>query len=180
MRHLFKYLLLFILSATILILALFSVARIPAEKVRNNLKESAEYLTEEPSNFRWVIPGVEGSRLDLYADSMLINIALYLDAEHPVESTMWARYYWESGERINVSFLKAVTENPEPNREYVRYWHGSLIFVLPMLLIWNLQEMFVFHAVVLTALLFVLMFLLLRHRFKAETVCICMQVSLWK
>ena len=168
-----KYLLIFFLTATILILTLFSSARIPTEMIRDNLVASAEYLAEEPYHFRWVIPGVEGSRLDLYADSMLLDIALYLDAEKPVESTMWAHYYWETGKRINASFLKAVTENPAPNREYVRYWHGSLIFVMPMLLIWNIQEIFVFHATVLMSLLLALVFLLFRHHFKAEAICFC-------
>ena len=168
MKQALKYIGIFILTAGILIGPLITVAMIPTEQITDNLKESAVYLQEKNSVFRWTIPGVEGSRLDLYADSMLLDIAYYMDADHPVESTMWAKYYWESGKRINASFLKALTENPEPNKEYVRYWHGSLVFIRPLLCFFSIQEIFILHAVVLVSLFFALLTLLWRHHFKAE------------
>ena len=172
MRQLADYFLVFILLASLLIMALVSVAMIPKEWIEDNIKESAEYLQERNIAFRWVFPGVEGSRLDLYADSMTLDIAYYLDTDHPVQSTMWAKYYWEPGTKINASFLKAVTENPEPNKEYVRYWHGSLVFIRPLLCCFSIQEIFILHAGILAALFLSLIALLWRYHFKAETACL--------
>ena len=94
MKQIIRVIITYVITAATLIILLFSVALIPRRLIETNIKESAEYLTRNPEHFVWVIPGVEGSRLDYYADSMLLNVTYYLDEQDPLQSLMWSRYYW--------------------------------------------------------------------------------------
>lgn len=172
----------YIITAGLLIGLLFAVALIPKTIIKPKIEESAEYLTSKPYNFIWVIPGVEGSRIDQYADSMLLSVAYYIDENKPLHSIMWSNYYWETGKYINESFLKGVKEDLPPNKEYLRYWHGSLVFVRPMLLLWNVHQIYIFHGFVLALLLVWLITILLKYRMKREAISLCVAliaVNIW-
>ena len=182
MKQIIRVIITYVITAATLIILLFSVALIPRRLIETNIKESAEYLTRNPEHFVWVIPGVEGSRLDHYADSMLLNVTYYLDEQDPLQSLMWSRYYWEEGEHINKSLLKGVVEHIEPNREYLRYWHGSQIFVRPLLLFWSVHQIYIFHAFVLLFLLLWLIRILVKAGMNLEAASLCISmvaVNIW-
>ena len=80
-------LILFFTAAFILVMLLVLTALIPREQIRDKTLESAEYLCDGEL-FGTVIDNVEGSRIDRYADAILLNIAYHYDADHPVRSVM--------------------------------------------------------------------------------------------
>ena len=182
MKPLIKYIPIYAITAASLILLLIAVACIPREMIAPKIEESAECLTEQPFHFVWILPGVEGSRLDQYADSMLLSVTYYLDEKAPLQSLMWSRYYWDQNEYINASFLKGVREHAEPNQEYLRYWHGSQIFVRPMLLFWNVRQIYIFHSFLLALLVAWLLFILIKGGMKREAFSLCVAliaVNIW-
>ena len=126
MKTLIKYISIYAVTAASLILLLIAVACIPREMIAPQIEESAECLTEQPFHFVWILPGVEGSRIDQYADSMFLSVTYYLDEKAPLQSLMWLKNYYQQNEYILVSFLGRVQENTEPHWEYLCYWHGSL------------------------------------------------------
>ena len=119
---------------------------------------------------------------DQYADANLLNIAYYFDPEHPLKSIVWDYYYLGDDLTANESFLKAVKENPPADKEYLRYWHGSLTIVRPLLVFLSIDQIYILHVVILIILLAALMYLLLKNKYRMEIVALSIalvMVNVW-
>ena len=127
-RMILKYILTFFCVLAILTGALVFVAKIPQAKVKENMYRSASYLCEREVFFR-VLEDVPSTMIDRYADSILLGIAYQYDSEEPFSSVAWSSYYANSSTNENENLYVAVTEEKEANQQYLRYWHGSNIFV---------------------------------------------------
>ena len=197
MKAVFKYTVIFLLTITLMILTLIGIATIPREIIQTKSEESAAYLMRKNVAYYNIVGRVAGrsrlrpgdySKVDQIADSYLLNIAYYLDAEHPLESVLGARYY-DGREDIeaplnnmNESYQRAVQDQVPTNKQYLRYWHGSLIFVRPMLMFWNIHQIEFFHAVEMGVLIFILIALFLKHGLNTEAMCFCISmiaISVW-
>lgn len=150
-------------TAVLLAALLTATSLIPQSALRDNVLESANYLCEGEL-FGTAVPEVNGSRIDRYADSILLGIAWQTDADHPLTATMRAAYYHEPTENENVNLLTAVTEDKPANQQYLRYWHGSLVLVRPLLTALTLRQIYVLHGAVLTAAAAWVLVLLWRRR----------------
>lgn len=197
MKSIIKYLLLFMASIALMTVALVGVATIPRDHIQKKSEESAEQLIKRDTAYYNLIGGTAGravlspwdcSKIDQTADSYLLSIAYYLDEDHPLESVLWARYY-EGREdeaaplkNMNESFYRSVYENVPTNKQYLRYWHGSLVFVRPLLMVMNLNQMKFFFGVVIAVLLTSLLILLIRKMLVAEATCLgisMIAISIW-
>ncbi len=139
--------------------ALILTARIPQEAIRGNMLSSAEWLCQE-TGFPQMRQGVEGSRLDRYADSILLNILWHYDTSHPYVSVMRSAYYSRPDQNENENLLEAVRDGRDADQEYLRYWHGSSIFVRPLLQWFTLEQIYIINGILLV-LLNILLFLIL-------------------
>lgn len=162
-RHYIKYIIVFLSTVILLTGLLVSVAMIPKPLIRKNLLESAEFLCEEEL-FRTMVRGVEGSRIDRYADSILLAIAWKYDREHPMESVMWSSYYYTEYQNENVNLLDALTKDMKPNQQYLRYWHGSNVIVRPLLLFFNIQQIYTLNGLLMILLIVWLLGIFLQRK----------------
>lgn len=100
-----------------------------------------------------------------------------------MESALIDRYYKGSTEStMNESYAKAVKEELDPNDQYLRYWHGSLVFVRPLLVFLNLEQMKIFHGLEIITLLLILLFMLIKHGYNSEALSLgisLITVSIW-
>lgn len=197
MKAILKYLIVFSVVVLLMTAMLVGVAMIPKNFVQTKSEESADYLLEKNDNFynligkthRWAELRIgDCTKVDLLADTILLSIAYYLDQEHPLESVLWAHYY--NGQKdteaplatMYESYERTIKENPSPNEQYLRYWHGSLIFVRPLLMVFNLKQIKFFHAFVILALSVILFWMLKRRGLWSEIVCFSISmvsVSIW-
>ena len=138
-------------------------AMIPRDVIRANALESAEYLYDGEL-FGCVAEGVEGSRIDRYADAILLNIAYHYDAVHPLRSVMLSAYYFTPYHEENENLLIAVRDDMEANQQYLRYWHGSNIIVRPLLTVIAVKQIYILNGAVLAILLAVFVLLAVRWR----------------
>ena len=177
-RHaaaIFGYLRVFLMTAAILISCLLAVTQIPREWVQGNLESSARLLSEQDFYYN-LEASVDSTKIDHFADSVLMSIVWYQDGKHPVRSVLRSDYYYASG-NIGNSLLKTVTENPPANREYLRYWHGSAIPVRLLHLFGNIRQIWLFHAAVLIALLLLLLAVLWRGGFRLEAASVLISLA---
>lgn len=158
-----KHIIAFLLTLVILTSALVLSAMIPKTKIQSNVLESAEYLCEGEL-FGTILNGKESSKIDRYADSILLAIAYQYDENHPLESVMWSSYYFTKYQNENKNLLDAVTEDQDANQQYLRYWHGSISLVRPLLLFFNIEEIYLLHGVILAVLIILLFLTLFRKR----------------
>lgn len=137
------------LSAEILLLT--CSAMIPREQIAENIHTSALYLCEKEPFFH-LTEKDKASRIDRHADAILLNIAYCYDHTAPFASAMRSSYYFDPYRNENDNLLCCVTENVAPTLEYMRYWHGSLAFLRPLFLVFDLSQIYVLNMLVLTLL----------------------------
>ena len=146
--------------------ALFSLlvlaAAIPSEAIRENMEESAlTFKSAEPFAFN-------GERLcavaDNYADAILLNITWCMGGESPLRSAIVSAYYLDGAHGENASLYLAVTQNPAPNTDYTRYWHGAAALLRPLHLVMSVGAIRRLGLAVILALALVTLLMLLRRR----------------
>ena len=134
---------------------LSAVSLIPRSAIRKHTQESAEYLLEKPVFYR-VVKQDPASNIDHYADAILLNILYHFDSAHPVTSPLTASYYYTETHNENENLYTAVTSDVTPTYDYFRYWHGSTIFIRPLLTILTSADLYLFA--IILAVLFIVLF----------------------
>ena len=176
-----KYTGTFLCGVLVLTLLLVAVACIPRSAIQKNMEKSAHYLCDGEL-FGKVIDDVDSSKIDRYADSILLAIAYQYDSEKPLESVMRSAYYSNPIENENQNLLDAVTKGKEANLQYLRYWHGSLALVRPLLVLFDISHIYVINAVLCAILVVVLLVMLLKSKLSRAAVAIAvglMGSSVW-
>lgn len=158
-----KALVVFFATAALLLTALLGVALIPRAAIAHHMLESAEYLCQDEMFFQ-VVDGVAGSKIDRYADAILLGIAWQYDAQDPLRSVMASSYYHEPTGHENRGLRETVANNLPANQEYSRYWHGSIALVRPLLTLLPIQGIYWLNAAVMLLLAGALLVRLWRRR----------------
>ncbi|MCR5228075.1 MAG: hypothetical protein K6E27_12815 [Eubacterium sp.] len=159
-----KYFLVFVVTAFVCFGLLFLVTLIPRSSIRKNMLKSAEYLYDQNIAYDYIIKGKDSSKQDRYADSILLGIIWQLDSDHPLKSMMETAYFSDDHGMENEALYAAVTQSLEPNKEYLRYWHGSAIIVKPLLLFLDIKGIYIFNAVILLLLLSIAVVLMYKKK----------------
>ncbi len=157
-----KYFAAFLITLSLLFSVMIGMALVPRNAVRKNMLESAEYLGQGQSIFR-IRSFLNSSMIDHYADTITISIAFYLDEKHPITSTMWTSFN-ESQTTINEALVDTLLDDTPANKEYLRYWHGSAAIIRFLHLVWNIKQIYLFHAVFMMFLYFILSYILLKNK----------------
>ena len=166
LKEIGNYALIFIVTVAILTGLLFGVAKIPRKYIEENIKESLPYFEK----YRFQIDEQTKRRdytiINPYADSMILNIIYALDTDNALKSVMEARYYSQRGDDDydNRDFNKMVEEGLESNEEYMRYWHGSIITIKPLLIFLNLEQMHHLNFYILLIMEMIVLIMLLRRK----------------
>lgn len=168
-KSLLKYITVFFITFAVLTGALVLTAKLPRSLIQENCLESANYLCER--NVFWNLhQEINSTKIDRYADSILLGIAYQYDGEHPLESVMWSSYYTTNYKNENDNLLDAVTYGYEANQQYLRYWHGSNSILRLLLVFLNIQQIYVFNGILMVLLIVLLLRMLAKN--KAMLLCI--------
>jgi len=162
-KRIAEYFAAFCIAAALMLALLVGAACIPRGAIEGNMRESARFLAAGET-YPLAVPGVDASRIDRYADAILLNIAWHYDAAKPLRSVMLSAYRHAPNQNVLDSLLDAVTNDQPANQQYLRYWHGSIAVVRPLLAVLSLRQIYVFNGVLLAALAALLTALLLRRR----------------
>lgn len=160
MKKVTKYLATFIVLIILFILLLTLASVFPSSWIEKNVRKSSETLVEEGNmKIYFSISHCHFMMFDNYSDALMINTAYSIDNNKPFESAFLARKNYIPGvtkkviqdfvgdlasnsnkydELDQVDELKdtAYGEAPE-SYEYGRYWHGYLIFLRPLLILFD-------------------------------------------
>lgn len=164
LRHTLKYIVIFLLAVAVLTTLLVLCACIPKLAIRENTLESAQFLCNGEL-FGTVVDGAEGSKIDRYADSILLGIAWQYDSTDPLRSVMLSSYYHTKYQNENENLLDAVTENLVPNQQYLRYWHGSNVIVRLLLPVLSIEQIYLLNGITMAVLIAWLLIVLCRQKY---------------
>lgn len=166
-----KYALTFLITLSILLGVLILTAKIPKEWIKENMIESKDSFEDTAREVKYIGKYRDYLYIHPYADALLLNIIYNIDTDNPVKSVMEAKYYQEDlkyslGIR---DFFATVDNNEGPNKEYLRYWHGSISIIRPLLTIFNIEQIYTINKVLLPVLIILLAGILLRKGYKLLT-----------
>lgn len=188
-----KYICLFIILTTFFVVSLISISMFSSKSIHNNVKESVDVLLKEGNRKLIYIPYRDSNiEFDNFTDALMLNTAYSIDPQKPLYSAFVARknylpnvttviYPDEVGELKSSSEYKDHNEVAELNDlingkriesfEYARYWHGYLIVLRPLFLLFNITQLRVILTILLI-LLAVILFILISKKIDVITAII--------
>lgn len=133
--------------------ALILTSLIPNEKIYDNMLANAEsYVVPDP--FAFENGNKYNAVTDNYADVILQNILWNIKSNDPFVSSLDTKYY--DGEEFGVNWgnYASIKKGEPANTDYTRYWHGSVIFIRPLMTVTDVKgvKLIGFSAAVLLAL----------------------------
>ena len=150
-------------TAALLLGLLVLSALIPKETVAPQMRASAEYL-EKDEYYAMHLEGVESTRIDRYADMILLNIAWHFDGTDPLRSVLEAKYLMRPDKSEREDMADAILQDLPANQQYLRYWHGSAGVLRAEMTFLSLPQIYLLHGVILAALAGWLLFRLIRRK----------------
>ncbi|MGN0695575.1 MAG: hypothetical protein ACI4J5_02280 [Oscillospiraceae bacterium] len=158
----------FLAAAAVLWTALVLTSMIPNEKLKDNLLRSSEMLSgAEPFS-------QEQSRntiTDNYADVILLNVIWNIDSSDPFVSSLDTKYFDGNDGKNDLGEnygLYSAVNGTEANTDYSRYWHGSSVFIRPLLTVTDLSGVRLVGAAAAAVLLAVCCAFLIKRRLYFE------------
>lgn len=186
LANLLKYLLAFIILICVYIMLLTLTSMIPSSLIQKNVKESSETLALDGEKKEYDLL-YKKENIFTFTDALMINTAYSIDNKTPIKSSLLARKNYIPGqtkiEYVDSQYNLGATsnyKNPktgdlyqtgelyglmhgeqiEESFEYARYWHGYLVVLRPLLVIFNYSAIRIFLLVVTLALMAILAVLL--------------------
>ncbi|MGN0642603.1 MAG: hypothetical protein ACI4JJ_05600 [Huintestinicola sp.] len=154
----------FFAAIIILWAALFLTTLIPNEKIQGNMMKSALSLNGAPG---FPQTGGRNTITDNYADVILLNVIWNMDSSDPFVSSLDTKYY-DGNDGVNDYGenygLYAALKGTAPNTDYSRYWHGSAVFIRPLMTVTDLNGVRIIGAVTAALLLIICCMILAKRR----------------
>ncbi|MDU1032943.1 hypothetical protein [Clostridium sp.] len=160
-RNVFKIYVILIVSFVSMLILAYSI---PNERISENVKESLVVLSKEGVYPRFFLND-EGSQLDNFTDTLMLNTAVYSDGDNAVKSAMKnGNAYTDNQDDNEIDELFAYLNNEKiETSEYGRYWHGYLVLLKPLLFFFNYSQIRYLNIFVLVGL-FISVNILIKNR----------------
>ena len=141
-----------VISGFVLLVIAYSL---PTQRMRQNVAASSEQVLSEGGYYQWT-KGYKNAQSDTYTDASLILNAIYPGSGNVVKDAMNAPRLLYGDDNNEESVALAAREKPGETHEvnYGRYWHGSLIFLKPLLLFFDLADIRMMSMILQMGLLF--------------------------
>ena len=127
----------------ILFVLLTLSALISKDKIRANLLDSATTLLESEELFYQLKAGDRRTEIHNYADATTLNILYSVDGENLLWEVVMSPFY---SDRMNLEknmmelLQERVVRGCPADTLYDRYWHGMILILKPLFLLFNLQQ----------------------------------------
>ncbi|MGN0983366.1 MAG: hypothetical protein ACI4OI_00875, partial [Gemmiger sp.] len=156
----------FLVTLALLFVLLLGACALPGAPVRAHIAQSIPLLEQEglyPSYF-----GIKLFQMDNYTDTIMLFEAAAVDETDPLTAMMTnTTYSVDNFQSMHLDLQRYLREGASASGltpfSYARYWHGYLIWLRPLLLLFTYGQIRVVNYLVLTALLAAVLWLLRRR-----------------
>ena len=206
LKNILKFIIVFIILIAVYMFTLFFACSFPSTWIKANIEESADLLVNRGEGYD-IDVGYKTVPIFEYTNSLMLNHAYSIDYVHPIQSMLLVRKNFvpgmteivhentsedlKSAKRYYNEFTKetdafqaqelfdSVYENElTESFEYARYWHGYLVYLRPLLLIFNYNQISFLSQIVFCALLAIYVILIGKNfSIRAATACIIAFIS---
>lgn len=164
-KRLLKYLGICLFSIFILCTVQNIVIRIPNKYIKDNIVESLKYYDEQAHIDSVANRGLffgDSLSIHYYSDCITLNMIDNINSNKPFMSHVLMEYYYVSGNTMCDALHMTVNTDVEANTEYSRYWHGSILFIKPLLIFMNVKTMKIILGIIFFTLIAYLIYLILK------------------
>lgn len=182
MKNILKYIIVSITLFFIGFMALILVSFIPKATIRENVAESADFMKKQGEVFEFNSIGRTIFNHNS-TDAIMLNIVYSLDDENVIDSVLRARrnyipnvstefvedklgnlkhesaYFFMTNELYDL-----VNGEKQKVFDYARYWHGYIVILRPLLLIFNIFEIRIILQIVLLLFFVILLYYISKKR----------------
>ena len=145
-------------------LALTAVYCLPVRPIQEHVRVSVDAFLEEGDN-PFVLPGYKGSSLDNTTDAIMLGNALYQSELPAYQAAMEAGRAELDNEHTQLALKKYLDQDQGLTlTSYERYWHGYLVVLKPLLLVFNYGQIRILNGIVMA----ILVLLILRQLWKRD------------
>ena len=169
MKKVLKYICIFIVTVTVLYSSLVITAKIPRKAIENKINESVQFYKKVRGIHRYKF-GRTDTYIHYYADTRKVNVLYSMDTKNTFKSVLWSKYYMKTHTDTTYDFIDLVENNRKPNDNYLRYWNGCLIFLRPLLTMFNIEQIYTINKAILLILAIVLLIMLFMRSKKLSIV----------
>ncbi len=146
-RTIKEYILILIIGVALATFSIIAVNILPVDRMQAHLKESA-IVMEQEDDYPKLIPEEPGTTLDNFTDSIMLVTSAFERDTSLIDQSMYAyRVLYEDARPTDVLVKYGNGEKGYTKISYARYWHGYQLFLKPLLLVFNYQEIRVINAV---------------------------------
>ena len=181
MKTFLKYILLYIAITAIFLSSLLIVSYIPQKAIKANVSESADIMVEEGEKRRFRSFG-RSLFNDNSTDAIMLNLTYTIDEENKLESIIKARRNYVQGitEKIvedivgdlpheteeylmTDELFDTVNGKKQVSYEYTRYWHGYIVILRILLILFNITTIRWLIQITLMTLIIILAYYLKKN-----------------
>ena len=140
MKNVLKVLVTILIAIVVGAISILILYSLPTSLMYENAKESANlYGTEDRIN-NWA-DGKHYAKVDNYADAIMIMTAIYRPHDSVIKNAFLNPYCkFDDTEMGNNLYKYLKGETPDGFFNYDRYWHGYLLYLIPLLCFFNIGE----------------------------------------
>lgn len=128
-----------IILGTILMIGVYCL---PVQNMRENARKSSAIYEVEGEYYSWA-PNIKSSQLDNFTDALMINNATFLGTGSVIHDAMMNPFVTYDEVSTQTQYMmKSVSEDMFGGGvvNYARYWHGYLIWLKPLLMIFTISD----------------------------------------
>ena len=121
---------------------------LPVDRIQQNVRKSAETVEREGS-YPFLYQNWRSTRLDNFTDSIMLLLAAYPGDGNFVQNAMlstYTRFADHDPAQGLVKWATGATDGMQTH-SYARYWHGYLVWLKPLLLVFDYGHIRILNAV---------------------------------
>jgi len=115
------------------------VCALPDKTIKKNIKASCDILLQEGPRHNLISNNFK-TTLDGFSDSVILNINYCINPKRPFESMIKIFQYQEASCQQAEMLQNLANNNLQPNITYSRYWFGNLVFIRPLLFLFDYSQ----------------------------------------
>ena len=156
-----KTFLILICSITLGTLLLIGSYLLPVEPMIKNAQDVKTVFQEE-GMYPVLIKGYYNTMLDNFSDSIILNQAIYKGNENVIHKAMYV--YRTNKYNPVYDVIHTIKNDEELERtDYSRYWHGDMIILKPLLLLFSYSQIRIINTFIQSILLFLIIYFMIKR-----------------
>lgn len=176
MKRIIKYFSIVFVCLVVLILLFTFSSSIPKKAIQKNLKETYDFIKTK-KEYANIIKNIDATKMDIPADLMILNLTASQNSNHPFKSLLASKYYNDYLVDNKNDLKKITNNNIKPNEQYLRYWHGSITIIKPLLVFFNLKQIIIINYLLLSIFLTILLVMLYKENKRLSVVTLVAFIS---